>query len=56
MGAYDPIALISDNAHASTALPDLAAEREMPYGYFHETPRDHFYPGAGLGIAMARTG
>jgi methyltransferase family protein len=54
--AADPIALISDNAHASTALPDLAAEREMPYGYFHETPRDHFYPGAGLGIAMGRTG
>jgi hypothetical protein len=54
--AADPIALISDNAHASTALPDLAAEREMPYGYFHETPRDHFYPGAGLGIATARTG
>jgi hypothetical protein len=51
--ADDPIALISDNAHASTALPDLASEREMPYGYFEETPRGHFYPGAGLGIAMA---
>ena len=52
----DPIALISDNAHASTALPDLAAEREMPYGYFHEEPRHHFYPGAGLGIAVATSG
>jgi hypothetical protein len=51
--AADPIALISDNAHATTALPDLAAERELPYGYFQEKPRDHFYPGAGLGIAIA---
>jgi hypothetical protein len=51
--ASDPIALISDNAHATSALPDLAAERELPYGYFHEEPRDHFYPGAGLGIAIA---
>jgi hypothetical protein len=51
--ASDPIALISDNAHATSALPDLAAERDLPYGYFHEEPRDHFYPGAGLGIAIA---
>jgi methyltransferase family protein len=50
--AGDPIALISDNAHASTALPDLAKERGMPYGYFAEEPLDHFYPGAGLGIAL----
>jgi hypothetical protein len=54
--AADSIALISDNAHASSALPDLAAERQMPYGYFEEKPRNHFYPGAGLGIAMARSG
>ena len=51
--ASDPIALISDNAHATSALPDLAAERDLPYGYFHEEPRGHFYPGAGLGIAIA---
>ena len=50
--AGDRIALISDNAHASSALPDVAKEHGMAYAYFVEEPRDHFYPGAGLGIAL----
>jgi Methyltransferase domain len=53
--ADERVALISDNAHASSALPDVAKERGMTYGYFVEKPRDHFYPGAGLGIALARS-
>jgi Methyltransferase domain len=50
--AAERAVFISDNSHASSALPDLARERGMRYGYFVERPRDHFYPGAGLGIAL----
>jgi predicted O-methyltransferase YrrM len=43
---------ISDNAHATTALADFSAEVGMTYSFFRERPVEHFYPGAGLGIAV----
>jgi len=45
-------ALISDNAHATTALADLCRERRLRYAYFRERPREHFYPGAGIGLGI----
>jgi hypothetical protein len=45
---------ISDNAHATTALADFAAETGMTYSFFRERPVGHFYPGAGLGIAVGK--
>lgn len=48
--------LVSDNAHAYAVLPDLAARLGWQFSYFQERPRDHWYPGAGLGAAWpART-
>lgn len=47
-------ALLSDNAHASTALADFARERGLDYGFFAELPRNHFYPGAGIGLVLLR--
>ena len=44
--------LLSDNAHASTAFADFCARHGLSYRYWHEVPRRHFYPGAGIGIAL----
>ena len=48
----DEIVLISDNSHASTALPDVCAEHGLRYLLFRERPVDHFYPGAGMGLGV----
>lgn len=52
--ADDRIVLISDNAHATTALADVAAEHGATYAAFRERPVRHLYPGAALGIAVVR--
>jgi len=46
------VVLVSDNAHATDALSDLCREHTLSYGLFRERPRAHFYPGAGLGLAL----
>ena len=48
----DVIVLISDNSHASTALPDVCSESGLRYSFFRERPLEHFYPGAGMGIGV----
>jgi hypothetical protein len=45
-------ALVSDNAHATTALRDIAESLGIGYHFFRERPRGHFYPGAGIGLAI----
>jgi hypothetical protein len=44
--------LISDNAHATTALADIASSTGLRFLFFKEDPIDHFYPGAGIGIVV----
>ncbi len=44
--------LLSDNAHASTAFADFCLRSGLTYRFWHEVPRGHFYPGAGIGIAI----
>jgi hypothetical protein len=46
------LALVSDNAHATTALRDVCASLGVPYHFFKEEPRNHFYPGAGVGFGL----
>jgi hypothetical protein len=48
------VALISDNAHGDTALPDVAKSLGVEYRLFLERPKNHFYPGAGLGLSILR--
>lgn len=49
---YRPgLLLLSDNAHATTALADFARSRGLAYTYWGELPVDHWYPGAGIGAA-----
>jgi hypothetical protein len=44
--------LLSDNAHATTALADFSAQRARRYVFWPERPIGHFYPGAGIGISL----
>jgi hypothetical protein len=44
--------LLSDNAHASTAFSDFCEGRGLSFHFWREIPRDHFYPGAGIGLAI----
>ena len=44
--------LLSDNSHVTTALRDVCRERGGHYSFFQERPRDHFYPGGGIGVGV----
>lgn len=43
--------VISDNAHVTQELAHFAERTGRQFLYFQENPRDHFYPGAGMGVA-----
>jgi hypothetical protein len=48
-----PTALIlGDNSHASTSLERFSRENGRKFLFFKEVPRDHWYPGAGIGISF----
>lgn len=44
--------ILSDNAHATTALRDFSAQRDRVYAFWKEQPKAHFYPGAGIGVSV----
>lgn len=44
--------LLSDNSHATPALREVCDQVGGRYHYWHEEPRKHFYPGAGIGLAI----
>lgn len=46
------LALLSDNAHVTTALRDVCAAHGADYHYFQERPEHHFYRGAGIGFGL----
>jgi hypothetical protein len=50
--AAPTIALVSDNAHATSALRDVCASLGIEYRFFAERPVGHFYPGAGIGFGL----
>ena len=41
---------VSDNAHAGTAFRDFCRRHSLRFHFFREVPRDHWYPGAGIGL------
>jgi hypothetical protein len=43
---------VSDNAHATTALQDFAADHGLRFSFWRERVAGHFYPGAGIGMAV----
>ena len=44
--------LLSDHSQESTALADVCREHGGRYSFVPEVPRDHFYPGAGIGAGL----
>ena len=44
--------LLSDNAHAGPAMADFCSGHGLDFRYWHELPEGHFYPGAGIGLAL----
>lgn len=46
--------ILSDNAHACDALLQYAERTGRRFSFFQEKPADHWYPGAGIGIAYNR--
>jgi hypothetical protein len=44
--------LLSDNAHASSAFSDFCDRHGLDYQFWGEVPKGHFYPGAGIGVAI----
>jgi hypothetical protein len=46
--------VLGDNAHATDKLVRFAAETGRDFLFFKEEPLNHWYPGAGIGIAFHR--
>jgi predicted O-methyltransferase YrrM len=46
--------ILGDNSHISDSLYRFASETGRCYLFFRESPREHWYPGAGIGIAFHR--
>jgi hypothetical protein len=44
--------LISDNAHECSALRDFSAEHNRVFFFWKEMTKNHFYPGAGIGMSL----
>lgn len=43
--------VIGDNSHTTSELRNFSEGMGRPYLFFREIPRDHWYPGAGLGLS-----
>lgn len=48
--------ILGDNAHATSKLARFSRETGRDFAFFREVPKDHWYPGAGIGISFKRTG
>ena len=45
--------ILGDNCHLSEALPRFAEATDRRFFFWREQPADHWYPGAGIGFALA---
>jgi predicted O-methyltransferase YrrM len=48
--------VLGDNAHVTDKLAKFSRETGRSFLMFKEQPRDHWYPGAGIGISFPSTG
>lgn len=44
--------ILGDNAHVTDKLALFAREKNRHFLFFREEPKDHWYPGAGIGISF----
>jgi predicted O-methyltransferase YrrM len=50
----DHAVILGDNSHVTPMLAKFAAECGKQFLHFREVPRDHWYPGCGIGFAFDR--
>lgn len=43
--------IMGDNAHVTKELAQFSLENQRQFLFFREVPKDHWYPGAGIGIS-----
>lgn len=48
----DNAIVLGDNAHITDKLLDYAEQSGKKFLFFKEVPKDHWYPGAGIGVAF----
>jgi hypothetical protein len=46
--------ILGDNAHCNDVLARFSTERGRQFIFFREQPKDHWYPGSGIGISFIR--
>lgn len=46
--------ILGDNSHVSDSLRNFSIANNRQYVFFREVPKDHWYPGAGIGISFMR--
>jgi len=51
----DGAVILGDNSHVTDSLSRFASETGRRFVFFRETPKDHWYPGAGIGFAFNRS-
>jgi Methyltransferase domain len=47
--------ILGDNCHSNDVLATFSAERGRQFVFFKEEPRDHWYPGGGIGISFEKS-
>lgn len=48
----DKAIILGDNAHVTDSLSKFSSEQGRGFLFFREQPRNHWYPGAGIGISF----
>lgn len=46
--------ILGDNSHVTDQLQEFSFQQGRPYFFFAEKPKDHWYPGAGIGISPSK--
>lgn len=46
--------ILGDNSHCTDKLLEFSLEMNRHFVFFQEKPKDHWYPGAGIGISFKR--
>ncbi len=46
--------ILGDNSHCTDKLLNFSLDNDRQFVFFQEKPRDHWYPGSGIGISFKR--
>lgn len=46
--------ILGDNCHCNDVLATFSAEQKREFLFFHEEPKNHWYPGGGIGISFIK--